>query len=343
MEDRKITRRRFLQASGAVGAGALASGAWPGLARAATAATPESLVAELHGTLSEEQRAVICFPWNHVDPRRGLLRTHVSNNWQITEPALTSAFYTPDQRALVRAIFEGMIAPEWHERFDKQQRDDSRGPFGDHLTIALFGDPGDGPFELVFAGRHMTLRCDGDSAEHVAFGGPIFYGHACNTRWWSGGLIEQADHEGNVFWPQALAANGLYAMMDGRQRALALERDRPDEDTLSFRDPRAFDGIPISELSRDQREEAQRILRVLLEPFRTSDREEVVRALDAQGGLDACSISFYEEWDLGRDQIWDHFRVEGPGLVWNFRAFPHVHVWVHASADSSVPANVGLF
>jgi hypothetical protein len=189
----------------------------------------------------------------------------------------------------------------------------------------------------------MTLRCDGDSTGHVAFGGPIFYGHACQARWWSGGLLERPDHPGNVFWPQALAANGLYAMLDGRQRALALESDRPEEDSLSFRRRGAFQGIPMTELTPDQRAEMQRILRVLVEPFRTSDREELVRTLDAQGGLDACSIAFYEEWDMGRDQIWDHFRLEGPGLVWNFRAFPHVHVWVHASADPSVKANVGRF
>ena len=53
-------------------------------------------------------------------------------------------------------------------------------------------------------GRHMTLRCDGNSTEHVAFGGPIFYGHAAS------GFNEKADHPGNVFWPQALAANKVY-------------------------------------------------------------------------------------------------------------------------------------
>jgi hypothetical protein len=29
----------------------------------------------------------------------------------------------------------------------------------------------------VLSSRHMTLRCDGDSSEHVAFGGPILYAH----------------------------------------------------------------------------------------------------------------------------------------------------------------------
>lgn len=47
----------------------------------------------------------------------------------------------------------------------------------------------------MLTGRHMTVRCDGNSAEHVAFGGPIFYGHAAS------GFNEKPDHPGNVFWP----------------------------------------------------------------------------------------------------------------------------------------------
>ena len=66
---------------------------------------------------------------------------------------------------------------------------------------ALIGEPGSGKFQFLLTGRHMTLRCDGDSAEHVAFGGPIFYGHD------AGGFNEEANHKGNVFWPQAVAAS----------------------------------------------------------------------------------------------------------------------------------------
>ncbi len=340
--DPEVTRRRFLQAAGAVGASAWIPFGADAVPRPdPIEGTPESIVAELHRSLSDEQRAVVCFPWDHVDPRRGLLRSYVSNNWQVTEPSLTSRFYRDEQREMLRAIFEGMVDPSWHERFDQQQHDDARGPFGDHLSIGIFGTPGDGPFELVLTGRHMTLRCDGNSAEHLAFGGPIFYGHACNTYWWSGGLLEAPEHPGNVFWPQALAANGLYAMLDGRQRALALEAKRPPEEAIAFRSAEHFEGIPVTELSADQRREAQRILRVLVEPFRTADRDECVQAIDTQGGLDACTFAFYEEWDRGSDRIWDHVRVEGPGFVWYFRAFPHVHVWMHASADPSVEANVG--
>ena len=35
-------------------------------------------------------------------------------------------------------------------------------------------------FSLVFAGHHLTVRCDGNSEEATAFGGPLYYGHSPN-------------------------------------------------------------------------------------------------------------------------------------------------------------------
>jgi hypothetical protein len=331
-----LSRRELLKAAGAA---VLAGGALPLAAGAAQEPTrPESLVEALYASLSAEQRRAICFPWDHVDPERGLLRTRVSANWRITEPGLDGDFYTADQRALVRAIFEGITAPDWHERFDRQLEDDAGG-FGRHQAIAIFGAPGEGHFEFVLTGRHMTLRCDGNSARHVAFGGPIFYGHACGT-WWSAGFFEKAAHPGNVFWHQALAANDLYGMLDGRQRALALVEDLPEESAVGLRGAGGrFPGIPLTELSSDQREEAQRVLRALIDPFRQSDRDEVVAALRAQGGLDRCSLAFYREGDIGDDGVWDCFRLEGPAFVWYFRGAPHVHVWVHVADDPGVALN----
>ncbi len=340
---RDLSRREFLKAAGAAALAGGALPALPGVARAGAAAAtgaarPESLVAELYASLAAEQRRAICFPWDHVDPKLGLLRTRVGANWRITEPALDGDFFRADQRALVRSIFEGITAPDWHERFDRQLEDDAGG-FGRHQAIALFGAPGDGDFEFVLTGRHMTLRCDGNSAEHVAFGGPIFYGHATGT-WWSGGFIEKAAHPGNVFWHQAVAANGLFGMLDGRQREIALVEELPEESAVPLQGAQgSFPGIPLAELSADQREEAQRVLRTLLDPFRQSDRDEVVTALRAQGGLDRCSLAFYEEGDVGGDGVWDCFRLEGPAFVWYFRGAPHVHVWVHVADHPGVPLN----
>ena len=94
----------------------------------------------LYESLKPEQRKEVCFAWDYVDPKRGLLRTRLENNWRITKPAIKSEFFTADQQAMIRTIFEGITAPEWHERFDKQL-DDDIGGFGNKQGIAIFGSP----------------------------------------------------------------------------------------------------------------------------------------------------------------------------------------------------------
>ncbi len=304
-------------------------------AAAAEAAAPsaETLAGRLHASLTPAQRTTICFPWDHMHPKFGLLRTRVGNNWNVTAPEVKGDFYTPEQQALVRAIFERLIDPDWHARFDRQLEDDTGG-FGHGQSVALIGEPGSGRFQFLLTGRHMTLRCDGDSAEHVAFGGPIFYGHD------TGGGTEEKDHAGNVFWPQAVAANGVFAMLDGRQRDLALVAKTPAENAIAFRRGGAEPaGIPVSELSADQRGELERVLGVLLEPYRTVDRDEVRGCLAAQGGLDHCRLAFYRDADIGDDGVWDNWRLEGPAFVWHFRGAPHVHVWVNIADSTAVPTN----
>jgi hypothetical protein len=293
----------------------------------------ETLAGLLHASLSPAQKEKVCFAWDHVHPRFGLLRTRVANNWNATEPDVAGDFFTGEQRRLIRDIFEQLIAPEWHARFDKQLEDDTGG-FGHGQSIALIGEPGSGRFQFLLTGRHMTLRCDGDSAEHVAFGGPIFYGHD------TGADTEEPNHPGNVFWSQAVAANGVFGMLDGSQRSRALVDTLPRENAVAFRGRAATPpGIALTDLSADQRAEMDRVLGLLLEPFRGSDRAEVMKCLATQGGLDACRLAFYRQGDLGNDGIWDCWRLEGPSFVWHFRGSPHVHVWVNIADTPAIVTN----
>jgi hypothetical protein len=344
---RRIPRREFLTtASGAViGASVLGSvlpagRVWaqakaPEAAAAAAASSPESLVKVLYETLSPKQRESICFAWDHVEEERGLLRTRVANNWDITDYYINdNDFYTKDQQAIIRKVFEGIINADWHKRIDKQLEDDAGG-YGEQNSIAIFGEPGSDKFEFVMTGRHMTIRCDGNSADHVAFGGPIFYGHAASD------FNEGPTHPGNVFWPQAVAANKLYEMLDGKQREQALLREGlPPEERVNFRGPNGeFQGLPVSELSRDQKEHLQKVMAMLVEPYRQSDRDEVTQCLKTQGGLDACHLAYYAQNDIGNDGVWDIWRLEGPSFVWHYRGAPHVHVWVNVADSSKVKLN----
>ena len=221
-----VSRREFLKTAGAA---ALAVGAAPLVAKAAVTisgdATPESVAKLLYESLSDEQKKAICFAWDYMDPKRGLLRTRISNNWNITEPKINSDFYTSDQQAMIRTSSRASSSPigtsgstsSWRTTPQRLWR------AAEHRHVRQ-------------AGREVRVRDDRPAHDlalrrqqlrHVAFGGPIFYGHAAD------GFNEKKDHPGNVFWPQALAANKVYEMLDEKQRKQALVDKLPREEKPS--------------------------------------------------------------------------------------------------------------
>src|SRR5690349_11741356 len=104
------SRREFLKTT--LAGTAAAATAVPLIGRAAgesANARSETLVSTLYGTLNEEQRKAVCFPFDHP------LRSKVDNNWHITDKTLT-AFFNKDQQAMIREIFVGLHSPEYAER-----------------------------------------------------------------------------------------------------------------------------------------------------------------------------------------------------------------------------------
>lgn len=335
-------RRQFLKSAAAAAASAAAFPLFatakdaPAVAGPTVKSAAETAVKALYDTFTAAQKKDVCFAWDHKDKDRGLLRTFVSNNWQITKHTLNSEFFTKEQRGIVGDIFKGLVNPEWHKRFIKQLEQDNGGKaFGTAQSVAIFGEPGTDKFEFVMTGRHQTIRADGNTEKSVAFGGPIFYGHAGKN------FTEEKDHPDNVFWPQALAANKVYTLLDDKQKKAALVKTSPKEAAVQFRGEKAKEqpGLLISELTGDVRKEIQKVLEVLIEPFRTEDRDECQAMLKAQGGLDACKLSFFADEDVGFDDVWDNWRIEGPSFVWHFRGCPHVHVWVNVADDASLKLN----
>jgi len=167
----------------------------------------------------------------------------------------------------------------------------------------------------------MAIRSRG-----AAFGGPIFYGHAFED------FNESAEHTGNVYWYQAKRANELFQALDGKQRKVALlgtARGENGKETVKLSGkPTDLAGIPVSDLSADQKELAEKVLADLLAPFREQDRQESMKLIE-KNGFDKLHFSYYKDENIGEDEVWDVWQVEGPAMVWYFRGKPHVHTWVH--------------
>ena len=230
--NRSTTRRDLLRLGlkGAAAASILASAdlaGWDRLRAAeapAPAPAPETLVKQLYQSLTDEQRKAILFPFDHP------LRSKVDNNWHIVDRSI-GQLLTRDQQDLVHQIFMDMHSPEYAPKVLAQVEHDNVDDGGfSGCAVALFGEPGSSKFEFVFTGRHVTRRCDGNSVEGAAFGGPIFYGHAAD------GFNEKANHPGNIYWYQAVRANELFTALDGKQREQALRNDpRKERGTKPWR------------------------------------------------------------------------------------------------------------
>jgi hypothetical protein len=315
-----LSRREFLKHS-AMGVAALATaGVVPELlAKDKSLPKPEAMVVDLYSTLTEAQRKEVCFPFEHE------LRSKVDNNWHITKPTLTD-FYTKDQQEMVRQIFMGLHSEQYAKQVLGQVTHDSgKAGFG-ASSVAIFGEPGKGKFQFVLTGRHCTRRCDNDSVPGVAFGGPIFYGHAAKS------FDEEADHAGNVYWYQAKRANEVFQALDGKQRKTALLGEgRAEKGTKTVALSGKKEGLPgirVGEMSRDQKELVHKVMADLLMPFRNFDADEAMKYVKKQG-FDNLHMAFYKDQDIGNDGVWDVWQIEGPTMVWYFRGEPHVHTWVH--------------
>ena len=76
MSTNDSSRRAFLKQAGALALSTSGLALLPGSSLAAPAKNPpETLVKLLHDTLTAEQKKQVCFAWDHVDKKRGLLRT----------------------------------------------------------------------------------------------------------------------------------------------------------------------------------------------------------------------------------------------------------------------------
>ncbi|MCH2203429.1 MAG: DUF3500 domain-containing protein [Fuerstiella sp.] len=312
-----LSRRSFVRT---VGGAAVTACSLPLLGQSAVAApssksAAESAVKRLYDSLSNQQSSAICFPFEHQ------LRKKVSANWGVTDPEIGSDFYTDEQRELISRIVSSVTSEDGHERLLKQMDDDNGGI--EQYQCAIFGEPGTGQFQWELTGRHLTLRADGDSVENTAFGGPIVYGHG------------EEDIRQNLFYYQTQQANEVFAALDSQQRKQSLLRRAPHETRVQIQGGAGkFRGIRVGDLSEDQKQLVESVVKTILAPYRSEDVDESMSILKSNGGLDELRMAFYQQEDIGNDKVWDIWRIEGPAFVVHFRGAPHVHAYINIGVKS---------
>lgn len=282
----------------------------------------EELVKELYSGMSDEQKKLICRPFDNparlsVNPNHALDKT------------IGAVFTAKPQQELVERIVKAMSAGDeasWKQITRAGTWDASKS--FDKTGANIFGDPSKGEFAFLFTGHHLTLRCDGNMKDSVAFGGPIYYGHTPN------GYSDQ-----NVFANHTKQVAKFFDALDKGQRESAIiTMGNPGEGAASVKLPGKPRGVAYKDMSADQKELMGQVMRTLLSPFRKEDGDEVMAVIKETGGMDKIQFAFfteaYEGSKTSEKQPWSFWRIEGPGMVWNFRVLPHVHTYVNIAAKA---------
>jgi hypothetical protein len=325
-----VDRRRFIRVLGA-GAAAAGSSALFSSRRAsaepAAEATPkqakpaEDLIRELYATLTAEQKQELVLPFDHgggggMQPSR--LRTY---NSAILGRRIGQKYSKPQQELVQRILRSILSGDEAYERITRHGKWDGSRSFEGNGAV-LFGDPTKGErFSWVFAGHHLTVRCDGNSQPGAAFGGPMYYGHSANGY-----------SENNVYFYQTKQVRSVFDALNDKQRQQAVIVGNPGDRERGIRFRPADDPVPgvvYADLNTEQQKLVQTVMRTLLEPFRKEDGDEVMELLRANGGLEEIHLAFFKDAPEGDDARWHFWRLEGPGFIWNYRVLPHVHCYVN--------------
>ena len=287
----------------------------------APAANPkpaEALIRELHSGLSEAQRRDAVFSWNH-----GATATTPAARLRFYNAAMGRRIgdvYTPAQRELVERILRSIASGD--DGFEKLTRG---GTYDGSQSLQncgayIFGDPtGNQQFCWLFTGHHITVHCDGNSEPDAAFGGPIYYGHSPD------GYSQR-----NIFYYQTQSVRSLFDALNGNQQQRAVLNGSPGEllPSVQFR-AQGYPGLPVSEMTADQRALVSTVMRNVLSPVRREDGDEVMDLVRRNGGMERIHIAFYRDQGANDNARWHFWRLEGPGFVWNYRILPHVHTYVN--------------
>jgi hypothetical protein len=278
----------------------------------------EALVQELYSGLSNEQKRQVVMDWNHGAAADRLPTRMRMYNASINQHRIGTA-YTRPQQELIERILRSIASDE--DGFRKLTRG---GTYDGSQSLQncgahIFGDPTNNrQFSWVFSGHHITVRCDGNSEPDTAFGGPMYYGHSPD------GYSSR-----NIFYYQTRSVLSVFDSFTEAQRRQAVVSGTPGElePSVRFR-ANGYPGIPVADLTADQRRLVETVMRDVLSPFRQEDADEVMQIVRRNGGLERIQLAFYRDTGV-TDNNWHFWRLEGPGFVWNYRVLPHVHTYVN--------------
>lgn len=287
-----------------------------------SAAAPDSLPMQLYKSLSDEQRSKVCLP---IDDDS---RHFVSNWWYVHKDHRIPKTFNADQQTLIQTIFDSLHSAEHQDAVNKQVEVDQYGAAKNAPSVGFFGTPDDPNFEFIYTGHHVTRRCNAHTDKGQGFGGaPIFYGHFPED------FNETKGHPGNPYWYQGKVFNEFVQSLDGKLQQQGLVSAKPRSErpnAVIQKRAEGWPGLRCSELSADQQRLLMDTMRRMMAMFREDDVSATLKSIEDRKLLENLHVSWFDgKYDIGADQVWDTWQIEGPEMVWYFRGQPHIHSYFH--------------
>lgn len=331
-ESAPLARRDFIRVLGTASAAVAVGGLTPlqkaRAARAEKQAAAEAMIFDLFKTLNADQKKAITRAWDHKPGGGDKVTGRLATGNGAVSGLTINKNYDKKQVELLEKIFRSIAnGEEGYKGLSRNGRFDNSNDF-ESISAIIYGEPAEGKkFSLVFTGHHLTVRCDGNSEEATAFGGPLYYGHSPS------GYATT-----NVFYGQTKAATELFRALGKDEKSVALVTDKAKkwkDEHSDIKVPKKGDKVPglsFKDMGKDAQALTLALMKELVSPYRKEDGDEVMELIKATGGMEKVSMAFYEETERTEKEPWSFWRLEGPGFVWSYRALPHVHTFVHVNA-----------
>jgi len=283
------------------------------------------LAQRLYASLDAEQRADTCVPYDHP------LRQYHNRGVMGGGRDILFGFSRQQRKTLTDLMYAG-LSGEGRTRVPEEFFTRWSGVHA--LRVVICGDPAAPPYQIILTGNHLNLRLGGASREGAAFGGPQVYGDQRGN--------ERPGLPGNVYRDQFLLAQRILRNLDASKRRLAVLDEAPVQTGIELQGRHgAFPGVAVSSLASEDRAFARDLVERVFATYPADDVAYARACLQANGGVDALFLSYYQHGEDGTIAEGQVFRLEGPGAVLYFRGYPHVHAFVNVAMNAEAPLSSG--
>jgi hypothetical protein len=283
------------------------------------------LARRLYTSLDADQRAETCVGYDH--PMR---QYHNRGVWGGGRSIFFG--FNREQRGILTDLLYSGLSVEGRARVPEEYF--TRWTGVNSMRVLICGDPTVPPYQVILTGAHLNLRLGGKSREGAAFGGPQVYGDQRGN--------ERAGLPDNLYRDQFLLGQRLLRGLDAGRRKHAVLEEAPVQTQIELQGRHgSFPGIPVAELAPESKALARQVVERIFSTYPPDDVTYARECLDANGGLDALFLSYYQHGDDGEIPEAQVFRLEGPAAVFYFRGYPHVHAFLNVAMDGDAPLSVG--